>query len=376
MEQLSSISTGVIVFIILLGPLMFVHELGHFIAAKRAGIRVEEFGMGFPPRALILFKRGDTVYSLNWLPIGAFVRMTGEEDPTDARSFAAASKRWRFITLVAGPAMNFVAAIAILFCAYMFFATQVTQGQYQIKDVRAGSPAEQIGFKSGDLVLSANGVDMTQHLDTAGGPLPSTFPLKQQSQASIGKTFTAEVLRNDAQGQQQKVALKGIIPADASPDAPLGVSLGLLASKAERMNYRVDQAMSEALQDIGFTAVSMVRVPLELIRGTMSIEQARPTGVVGITTIGVALLKENDVQGLFPFIRFAGLLSLILGITNLLPIPALDGGRIVFVVIEWIRRRRIDPLREQWVHGVGMIILLALSAVIVVLDVIHPIVLP
>src|SRR5512141_1810549 len=165
----------------------------------------------------------------------------------------------------------------------MFFSTQVTQGQYQIKDVRAGSPAEQIGFKSGDLVLSANGNDMTQHIDAAGGPLPSTFPLKQQSQASIGKTFTAEVLRHGDKGQEQKVILNGVIPLDANPDAPLGVSLGLLAIKAERIPYSVDQAMGKALMDIGYTAVTMVRVPLELIRGSMSIEQARPTGVVGIT---------------------------------------------------------------------------------------------
>ncbi len=120
----------------------------------------------------------------------------------------------------------------------------------------------------------------------------------------------------------------------------------------------------------------MVEVPLQLIRGSISLEQARPTGIVGITGIGVQLIRENDVQGLFPFIRFAGLLSMILGLTNLLPIPALDGGRILFILIEWVRGRRVDPVREQWVHGIGMVILLALSAVIVVFDIIRPISLP
>jgi len=355
---------------------MFVHELGHFLAAKRAGIRVEEFGMGFPPRALTLFKRGDTVYSLNWLPIGAFVRMTGEEDPTDKRSFAAAPKRWRIITLMAGPGMNFVAAIVILFFAYLLFATRVTDGQYRVDDVRAGSPAEQLGMKLGDVVMTANGVDMTQHLDANNTRLPTVLPLKQQSQQSIGKPFTVEVMRRDADGAQRKVVLQGTIPATANPDAPLGVSLSMMAVKAERTVYTVDQAFVGAVNDTGNVMVSMVRVPLDLIRGTLSIEQARPTGIVGITGIGVALIKQNDIQGLFPFIRFAGLLSLILGLTNLLPIPALDGGRIVFVLIEWIRGRRIDPIREQWVHGIGMIILLALSAVIVVLDIVRPISLP
>ncbi len=376
MDIIGSILTGIPVFIILLGPLMFVHELGHFLAAKRAGIRVEEFGMGFPPRALTLFKRGDTVYSLNWLPIGAFVRMTGEEDPTDKRSFAAAPKRWRIITLMAGPGMNFVAAIVILFFAYLLFATRVTDGQYRVDDVRAGSPAEQLGMKLGDVVMTANGVDMTQHLDANNTRPPTVLPLKQQSQQSIGKPFTVEVMRRDADGAQRKVVLQGTIPATANPDAPLGVSLSMMAVKAERTVYTVDQAFVEAVNDTGNVMVSMVRVPLDLIRGTLSIEQARPTGIVGITGIGVALIKQNDIQGLFPFIRFAGLLSLILGLTNLLPIPALDGGRIVFVLIEWIRGRRIDPIREQWVHGIGMIILLALSAVIVVLDIVRPISLP
>lgn len=376
MDLISSILTGVPVFIILLGPLMFVHELGHFLAAKRAGIRVEEFGMGFPPRAITLAKRGETLYTLNWLPIGAFVRMTGEEDPTDSRSFAAQPKRWRFITLFAGPAMNFVAAIVILFAAYLFFATRVTQGQYRIDSVRAGSPAEQIGFRAGDLVLTANGIDMTQNLDAEGDQPASTFPLKQVSQASIGKTFAAEVLRRDESGQQRKVEVRGNIPAGADRQAPLGVSLSLLAIKAERQPNTVGQAFLKATDDAANVAVSMVRVPLELIRGTLSLEQARPTGIVGITGIGVALIRQNDVQGLFPFIRFAGLLSLILGLSNLLPIPALDGGRIVFVLIEWIRGRRVDPVREQWVHGIGMVILLALSAVIVVFDIIRPISLP
>ncbi|HEY3288589.1 MAG TPA: site-2 protease family protein, partial [Anaerolineae bacterium] len=247
MDVIGAILTGIPVFIILLGPLMFVHELGHFILAKRAGIRIEEFGMGFPPRALTLFKRGETLYSLNWLPIGAFVRMTGEEDPTDSRSFAAAPKRWRVMTLLAGPGMNFIAALVILFLAYFLFATRVTDGQYRIDDVRAGSPAEQIGLRQGDVVLSANGVDMTQHVDSADARPPSVLPLKQQSQASIGKPFILEVMRRGADGSNQKVELKGTIPANANQEAPLGVSLSLIATKAERMVNTVDQAFFDAI---------------------------------------------------------------------------------------------------------------------------------
>ncbi|HEY3342332.1 MAG TPA: site-2 protease family protein, partial [Anaerolineae bacterium] len=245
-----------------------------------------------------------------------------------------------------------------------------------IKDVRAGSAAAQVGFQVDDVVLAANGVDMTQHIDPNSTAQPSILPLKQQAINSIGKTFTAVVLRRGADGQQHTVDLKGTIPANTNTDAPLGVSLSLAATKAERAYYTPGQAMSQAVDDAVVVMRSMVEVPLQLIRGTVTLEQARPTGIVGITDIGVQLIRENDIQGLFPFIRFAGLLSMILGLTNLLPIPALDGGRILFVLIEWIRGRRVDPVREQWVHGIGMVFLLALSAVIVVFDIIRPISLP
>ena len=375
MEVISSFLTGAIIFIILLGPLMFVHELGHFLAAKHAGIRVEEFGMGFPPRAVVLAKRGETIYSLNWLPIGAFVRMTGEEDPTDKRSFAAQPKRWRFITLLAGPAANFAAAFVILFLAYFVFATRVTEGQYRIDSVATGSPAEQIGLLPGDVVISANGNDMAQRISQDGAAV-TTVALKVQAIASIGKDMTLDVRRRGENGAQSVAQLTGRIPATANREAPLGVSLSLQAIKAERLLMSPGEALVESVSDAGNVMVSMVRVPIDIIRGVMPLEQARPTGIVGITNIGVQLFRQNEIQGLFPFIRFAGLISLILGISNLLPIPALDGGRIVFVLVEWIRRRRVDPVREQWVHAIGMIFLLALSAVIVVLDIIKPITLP
>jgi regulator of sigma E protease len=119
--------------------------------------------------------------------------------------------------------------------------------------------------------------------------------------------------------------------------------------------------------------VSFVRAPIDLIQQRVPAELARPVGVVGITNIGVSLIEEREAQGLFPFIRFAAFISIILGLTNLLPIPALDGGRILFILIEAVRGKRVDPQREQWVHAIGMIILLGLSAVIIVMDIVNPI---
>jgi len=376
MDLFSSILIGLPVFVILLGPLMFIHEMGHFLAAKKAGIRVEEFGMGLPPRAVRLFKRGETEYTLNWLPIGAFVRMTGEEDPSDPRSFAAQPKRWRLITLAAGPLMNFVGGFVILTFAYLFFATQPTEFQYRINSVMVNSPAAQLGLQPGDVILSVNGVNMTQRIDPASRERPEVNALRQQTQQSIGKDIVL-VVQRAAEGalQTRRVTLTGRLPADANPNAPLGVSLSFEVTKSERVAYSLGDALAAAAGDVVSVFITIIRVPGELISQNIPLEQARPVGVVGITTIGVSLIDERTTQsqGLMPFLRFAGFISIVLGLTNLLPIPALDGGRILFILIEAIRGRRVDPQREQWVHAVGMMILLGLSAVIIVMDIVQPI---
>jgi regulator of sigma E protease len=373
MDVYNSILIGLPVFIILLGPLMFIHELGHFLAAKRAGIRVEEFGMGFPPRAVRMFRRGETDYTLNWLPIGAFVRMTGEEDPTDPRSFAAQPKRWRLTTLAAGPFMNFLGGFLILMCAYLFFATQPTEFQYRVVSVNAGSPAAQLGLQPGDVIQSVNGADMRQRIDPETRGQPEVNALRQQTQRSIGGPVEIVVQRPVEGAAPAIVALRGVLPADAKPDAPLGISLSFDVTKSERMALTLGEAMSAAATDVAGVFVGLARLPGDLLSQRVPIEQARPVGVVGITNMGVALIQNQQAQGLLPFVRFAGFISIVLGLSNLLPIPALDGGRIMFILIEAIRGKRVDPQREQWVHAIGMVILLGLSAVVVVLDIVNPI---
>ncbi|WP_169238768.1 M50 family metallopeptidase [Candidatus Roseilinea sp. NK_OTU-006] len=376
MDLFNSILVGLPVFILLLGPLMLIHELGHFLLAKKAGIRVEEFGMGLPPRAARLFKRGETEYTLNWLPFGAFVRMTGEEDPSDPRSFAAQPKRWRLATLAAGPFMNFLGGFVILTLAYLFFATQPTEFQYRINSVMAGSPAERLGLQPGDVILAVNGADMTQRISPAHHEQPAANALRMQTQKAIGKDITVVVQRTiKGEAQPRQVTLTGHIPANANPNAPLGVSLSFNVTKSERATHSIPDAIAAATDDIASIFLALARLPGELINQNIPLEQARPVGIVGITSIGVSLVDERttETQGLLPFLRFAGFISIMIGLTNLLPIPALDGGRILFILIEVIRGKRVDPQRERWAHAVGMIILLSLSAVIVVMDIAQPI---
>jgi regulator of sigma E protease len=234
--------------------------------------------------------------------------------------------------------------------------------------------AQQLGLQPGDTILSVNGVSMTQQIPADGQLQPQANALRDQTQKSIGKPIEIVVQRTtEGTTAPQQVTLAGEVPANANPNAPLGVSLSFNVTKSERMNVPFFEALRLAGQDVANVFVGIVRAPVDLIQQRIPAEQARPVGVVGITNIGVSLIEERTTQGLFPFIRFAGFLSIILGITNLLPIPALDGGRILFILIEILRGRRVDPQREQWVHAIGMMILLGLSAVIVVLDIINPI---
>jgi regulator of sigma E protease len=362
-----------LVFIVLLGPLMLIHELGHFVVAKKAGIRVEEFGLGLPPRAAHLFKLGETEYTLNWLPIGAFVRMTGEENPEDPRSFAAQPKRWRLATLAAGPLMNFLGGFVILTLAYLFFATQPTEFRYRINQVMAGSPAEQIGLQPGDAILAVNGADMIQKLEPASGVQPDVGALRRQVRQFIGQPIEIVVLR--AGEPEQIVRLSGRLPPDANAEAPLGVSLIIEVTKSERVAYTLPEALLAAGLEVGGAIAALVQLPVRLVNQTLALEQLRPISVVGITNIGVELIDSSvtESQGLMPFLRFAAVVSIAIALTNLLPLPALDGGRILFILIEALRGRRVDPRREQWVHAVGFAFLLALSVVVIIMDIVNPV---
>jgi regulator of sigma E protease len=373
MEIFTSLLTGFLVFIILLGPLMLIHELGHFVVAKKAGIRVEEFGLGLPPRAARLFKLGETEYTLNWLPIGAFVRMTGEENPEDPRSFAAQPKRWRLATLAAGPLMSFLSGFVILTLAYLFFATQPTEFRYRINQVMAGSPAEQIGLQPGDAILAINGADMIQKLEPASGVQPDVGALRRQVRQFIGQPIEIVVLR--AGEPEQIVRLSGRLPPDANAEAPLGVSLIIEVTKSERVAYTLPEALLAAGLEVGGAIAALVQLPVRLVNQTLALEQLRPISVVGITNIGVELIDSSvtESQGLMPFLRFAAVVSIAIALTNLLPLPALDGGRILFILIEALRGRRVDPRREQWVHAVGFAFLLALSVVVIIMDIVNPV---
>ena len=254
-------------FFIVLTPVVLIHELGHFIAAKLSNIRVEEFGFGLPPRALKLAEKGGTIYSLNWIPLGGFVRPAGEDDPTIPGGFASASKRARLFVLSAGAGANFLAAIVIFWIALVLGPPAIAIGQ-----VHEDSPAMKSGLMTDDVILEVNGT----RTDNNG-------VLVQVVQENAGTPINLLILRN---GEELMITL---IPRqsgeyDAETDGPIGVTL-----KADTNGARISRGPVEAAIDsLGFMwdNISLYgRLPGMLLNGEISAQEARPVSVIGISQI-------------------------------------------------------------------------------------------
>ncbi|MDX1616935.1 MAG: M50 family metallopeptidase [Candidatus Promineifilaceae bacterium] len=346
-------------FALVLTPIILVHELGHFVAARLSGIRVEEFGLGFPPRAVKLFERAGTVYSLNWIPVGGFVRPAGEDDPTVEGGLASASKRARFFTLVAGAGANFIFAILLFWFAYLVGPPEVA---VVISEVVPDSPAMEAGLQPDDVIVSVN-----------DRPVDDISVVVDEITAAAGEPVSL-VVERDGREVPLSVVPRQEGEYDPEVEGPTGIRLG-----AQPTGANVPMGPLEALQESAQSTFDVIyntlRAPMLLIEGQISPDQARPVSVVGISQLAGRAAEETAIQGsLFPVLWFAGVISVALGFTNLLPIPALDGGRILFVLIEAVRGRRIEPEREGMVHLVGMLFLLGLMVLMIIQDIVNPII--
>ncbi len=343
-------------FFIVLTPIILVHELGHFLAARLSNIRVEEFGLGFPPRALKLAERNGTIYSLNWIPLGGFVRPAGEDDPTIEGGLAAASKRARLFVLFAGAGANFIMALLVFWIAFMIGMPAVA-----VSDVTPDSPAMIAGFESGDVFLEVEGVKA----ETSG-------VIAEIMRVQAGEPVEVLVERD---GAPVELTVIPRVPGeyDATVEGPIGVSL-MPSPDGRRITRGPGEAFVDSAASIWEIVSLTVRVPAMLLNGEIEPSEARPVSVVGISQIaGQAAEVSVANSNLFPILNMVGFISVALGFTNLLPIPALDGGRILFVLIEAVRGRRIEPEREGMVHIVGMLVLLGLMALLIVQDIVNPI---
>lgn len=459
----------ILAFIIILSILIFVHELGHFVVAKRSGITVEEFAIGFPPRMAKVWQdegsitldgheyvigrkvkvprsvqpgvqiyaettidekgrpavtyiepveseetkkeAGDhpprtegseakffnklsfnkstktdlpenrptvkvdalvkpTEYSINWIPLGGYVRMVGEEDPTDPGSFARKSKKTRLAVLAAGSLMNLVLAIVFFTLTAMAGVPEPVLGtnlegkeapvaQTIISEVAPNTPAATAGLQAEDVIVGADGVEFNHIGD-----------LIYYVQEHKGAEITLQI---DRDGDMFEASL---VPRVNPPEGQgsMGVGIRYDGAEPEITYYPLHVA---ALRGVTQTAeyIGLVfYMPIAILRDIVPAEAARPTGPVGIyQQTGSAVDAAVTMNWWFPILWLTAILSTALAVTNLLPLPALDGGRILFIIIEAIRGKRIAPEKEGAIHFIGLALLLTLMLVISYYDVSDPI---
>lgn len=415
----------IILVIIVLSALILVHELGHFIVAKRSGMTVEEFGLGYPPRVLTIATISGTAYTLNALPFGGFVRLINEDDPSVPGSFASKGLTARAVFLLAGSVTHFLLAIAIFFGSSISNPTYAQITTTRITGVAPASPAYDVGLRPDDVIISIAGVEVENDY-------PS---LRRQVERLAGQEIEVVVERDGQVLPPIRIVPRSDYPAN---EGPMGVGLGvwvgirvtqvkpgsvadtagirpgdilidvanqrvlneddLVAFVKERAGWRITMrlarddevldpirvqipdevserdamlglsfhpsvpaALMDALRSVGEVAASIPMVVTDLVH------RAGPANsVLGPIGIAQATGEVANRLGLWGLLNVMASFAAGLAVFNLLPIPALDGGRLVFVALEALRGQRIDPRKEQYVHLIGMVLLLSLMVVITV----------
>ncbi|MFO0705153.1 MAG: RIP metalloprotease RseP [Candidatus Andersenbacteria bacterium] len=354
----------ILTFVIVLGVLVLVHEFGHFITAKRAGMAVEEFGFGFPPR-LLSIRRGGTRYSLNLIPFGGFVKILGEggEDKTNPKSFAHRGVGIRALVVAAGILMNYVLAVVLLTIVNAVGVhtalepdqpppahAVVSPTVVTVAFVENDSPAAQAGVHPGDIVVSVDGApveSVSQTVDT----------ITQKSGASA----TVLLRRGDTP------LTVSVTPRVNPPEGQGPVGVQLISTATVR--YAWYRAPWEAIKQTVFLTWQIISSFGQLISrlvhtGTVGGDVAGPVGIAVLT----GQVRE---LGFLPLLQFVALLSINLAIINVVPFPALDGGRLLFLAIEKIRRRSVSKRLENALHTIGFGLLITLILLITVRDVIR-----
>ena len=339
----------IIIGLVVLSVILISHELGHFITAKATGVRVEEFGLGFPPR-LISFKRGETRYSLNAVPFGGFNKLTGEEDPKDPRSLAGKKRGIRLLVLSAGSLMNILLALILFSVSYMI-PYEVMVGQIMVGAIAPNSPADIAGIEAGDIILSIN-----------GQPTSNSIDLHQYVSENLGEE--ANLLIQHPDSTQESIQ---VIPRREPPqgEGAIGVTIKITNATTVTQRYPLWQVVPLGAARLAETVRLWVEGLVSMFTGKAT---ASTIGAIGL----VQLSGEAAQFGIIPLLEIAAIISLLLGIMNLLPLPAIDGGRIAFLFLEWVRRgKRISPKREGLIHAIGFTLLIIVAIAFAYQDIIR-----
>jgi regulator of sigma E protease len=483
---------ALLAFAIVLIPAIIIHELGHLFAAKAVGINVLEFGIGFPPRMLRLFRWGETDFTLNWLPLGGFVRPLGEDfigpvkeeepgghedkqkndseeveyiserDELIARGVAPENlksvnqaKPWeRILFMVSGAGANFLSAIVFFMLIALIGLPTIIGARLQVTGISNNSTLAGAGIVVGDAIEQVNGAYFQSpqefmELWIAGYERETTLVMRS---LESGEVYNVTVLPK-ATGAANQVLIMGVaqnspaqtaglLPGDvivavngyslADEDDPISLlitTFGELAGTPVRLSIqrdgetinvamtpRVDPPAGQGrvglsimkqrmttdglsfiesnpqtinvpqnlgdslvygLRQTGFVLEQIVALPGQILQGKVDPEMARPVSIVGISRIGGRFLQQSIEEGSPVLVlNFLGLISIFLGFTNLLPLPPLDGGRVVFVLIEMVRGKPVPVEVEATIYKIGIVFLLGLGALVILLDVIRPIPIP
>jgi regulator of sigma E protease len=355
---------SLVVFLLIFSVLILVHEFGHFYAARKAGVKVEEFGMGLPPRAKGLWKdKMGTLYSLNWIPFGGFVRMYGEDSEDEKMrakegSFASKSIPARTIIILAGVIMNFLLGYVILVLLFsvgtkpfivtpedfQYYREQgivVAQEQVLVSGFSDDSQADEAGLMKGDVVLRAGGAAVSMNDD-----------LVKAAEAVTGQSLLLEIQRGEEQVSVD-------VPVNAEGRMGLVISDAPVIQEIKEVQFSFPQALVQAGYETARLSVLTMKMFVEVLfdlftKAEISEQVSGPVGIAQLTHM------TTQTGTIFDLLKLVALLSISLGAINVLPIPALDGGRFLSIIFEVVTGRRPDASLESKIHAFGFLLILVL----------------
>ncbi|NTU98396.1 RIP metalloprotease RseP [Candidatus Falkowbacteria bacterium] len=368
----------IIIFLLVLSLLVLVHEFGHFWTARRFGMKPDEFGLGFPPRAYGIYKtasgkwkkvRGnkevkdavDTIYSVNWIPLGGFVKLNEDESSSDDPHHFINKKIWQRIVVVsAGVIMNILLAIVLISFGLMIGMPQsldgldknavITERKIQIIQVMDPSPAKQAGLAVGDAILKIDGREFADY--------PS---IQKYVDENKSKELTYEI--NHA-GETKEVKIKPEVRVETGKGG-----IGVALTETGLVKYPWYQAIWQGTKQTFILAWVILAAFYELIKGIfigngVSADVAGPVGIASLT-------GQVARMGFVYLLQFTALLSINLAIINFLPIPALDGGRVLFLIIEKVKKKPVRRELEAVIHNIGFLLLMILIVLVTLHDILN-----
>ena len=351
----------IILFLLVLAILIFVHELGHFLVARACGIRVDAFALGFGPK-LWSMKRGETVYALNLVPFGGYVKIFGENPdddsisgPDSSRSFVHKAKWKQALTLAAGVIFNFIFAAILVSSAFMFgvpastdsypeYADRMANPRITITYVEPKSPAELAGLKAGDEITGFATIDDVQKTIAENKDKGTTF----------------DTLRGGGAMKTTIIAKEGIVAGKYA----IGISMDKVATLRLPIHLAIYEGIRFTLHMMKEIAVGIYALVVGIFHGSGALSSV--TGPIGIA----GLVSDAAHLGFTYLMMFTAVISINLGVLNLVPFPALDGGRILFVAIEALIRRPIKPVVANTFNAIGFALLILLMVVVTYKDIV------